>query len=181
MSRTIDILHNEYFEWMYNLVCKKSRSYRKLFAHLHSIEFTYILEMDSNREADGRTLRYLFTYEYDRQNCKMLTEALDTGPCSVLEMMVALANRCEVEIMTDLEYGDRTSEWFWTMLTSLGLDNMSDERFDEEYVNKVIDRFLRREYEMNGEGGLFTVDNCKRDMRTVEIWYQMCWYLNDIS
>ena len=55
---------------------------------------------------------------------------------------------------------------------------MDDIRFDERYVDEVIDIFLNREYAENGEGGLFTV-NGYEDMRTVEIWYQMCWYLAD--
>lgn len=181
MSKTLDILHDEYFEWMYNLVCKESRSYRRLFNHLHSIEFIYILDRDVRRAEDGKSLRYLFAYEYDRSNCRTLTDVLGDGPCSVLEMMVALANRCEVEIMTDPDFDDRTSIWFWDMVESLGLDEMSDDRYDEKYVNEVIDIFLQRRYEMNGKGGLFTVDNCREDMRTVEIWYQMSWYLNNLQ
>lgn len=38
---------------------------------------------------------------------------------------------------------------------------------------------MEREYERNGEGGLFTVNN-GRDMRTTEIWYQMNYYLSEI-
>ena len=57
---------------------------------------------------------------------------------------------------------------------------MTDAKFDEDYANEVIGRFLNRQYERNGEGGLFTVEHCNRDLRTVEIWYQMCWYLDEI-
>ena len=81
--------------------------------------------------------------------------------------------------MADSELGDRTGQWFWNMIVSLGLGSMMDSRYDEEYVDSVIYRFLNREYERNGKGGLFTIEHCPRDLRGVEIWYQMSWYLND--
>jgi hypothetical protein len=57
---------------------------------------------------------------------------------------------------------------------------MTDGHYDEIYVTEVIDRFINRKYEPNGKGGLFTIRNVKEDLRDVEIWYQMCWYLNSI-
>ena len=66
------------------------------------------------------------------------------------------------------------------MITSLGLGSMLDERYDRRYVDYIINRFLNREYKPNGEGGLFTIRNTKRDMRTVEIWYQLNEYINTI-
>ena len=66
------------------------------------------------------------------------------------------------------------------MLCSLGLTHMRDNVYDEMYVDRVITRLLTRSYESNGVGGLFTVEHPRRDMRLVEIWYQMCWYLNEV-
>ena len=102
------------------------------------------------------------------------------GPCSVLEMMIALSIRCEESIMDDTEYGNRTGQWFWGMISSLGLSSMTDDMFDKQYATNVINKFLNREYEPNGKGGLFTIRNCKDDLRNVEIWYQLCWYLDSI-
>ncbi len=176
-------LNKEYFEWMYQLVRKdgysKRLSYRKLFTHLHDIEFTYIIRMDGNRAEDGIDLRYRFGYEqgYDSP---MITTLLNDRPCSVLEMLIALAIRCEEHIMDDPDIGNRTGQWFWNMIINLGLGSMDDSKFDENYVEDVVSRFLDRKYKRNGEGGLFTVKNCKHDLRTVEIWYQMCWYLDEI-
>jgi hypothetical protein len=95
-------------------------------------------------------------------------------------MMVALAIECEVTIMDDPNIGDRTGQWFWGMIVNLGLGSMTDYKFDDIYVEGVVRRFLDREYEPNGKGGLFTVKNCRYDLRTVEIWNQMCWYLGTI-
>lgn len=173
-------LNEAYFDWMCQLVCSaETNPYQRLLRHLHNIEFTYILEMDGNRAADGEDLRYRFGYEmnYDR---RMIASYLDDRPCSVLEMMVALAFRCEEDIMANPDKGDRTGVWFWTMIESLGLSEMTDYQFDAIFVDSVIKCFLERKYQQNGKGGLFTVNRRGRDLRNVEIWYQMNWYLDTI-
>ena len=109
-------------------------------------------------------------------------EVLDIldGPCSVLEMMIALAIRCEENIMDDPNIGDRTSQWFWGMVVNLGLGSMVDCRFDKQFVDETIRIFLNRKYAPNGNGGLFTIRDCDKDLRKVEIWHQLCWYLDKI-
>jgi hypothetical protein len=139
--------------------------------------FRYSIANDENRADDGINLRSRFIFDCSYNNSVL--GYLD-GPCSVLEMLVALAHRCEEQIMDDPDIGDRTGQWFWMMIKNLGLESMTDDQFDEEFVNERVSIFLDREYESNGEGGLFVLDNCRYDLRTVEIWYQMCWYLNTI-
>lgn len=172
-------LENEYFEWMYDRVCggryAKSISYRKLLMYLHSKEFIFTIPKDKNRATDGIDLRRRFIFEKGYNQ----TDELD-GPCSVLEMMVGLAIRCEESIMDDPTVGDRTGQWFWGMMVNLGLGAMTDDRFDKQYVEECVIRFLNREYEANGRGGLFTVRHYNQDLRKVEIWWQMIWYLDEI-
>ena len=176
-----DEILNEYFEWLYQLVCgdrySNAISYKKLLAYLHRTEFTYLLSKDKNRAADGVDLRYRFSKERYHGH---VPSCLD-GPCSILEMMVALAIRCEETIMDDPKIGDRTSQWFWGMVTNMGLGYMSDNRFDEYAAKEIIDRFLNRDYSQNGRGGLFTVRNCEYDLTNIEIWTQMLWFLDSIS
>lgn len=176
-------IEREYFEWLCNIVCdsfSKQASYGNLLAYLHSVSYEYSLPMDENRAEDGIGMRYRFArtkvpisnvwdimYELERE-------------CSMLEMMVALAVRCE-EWMDDTSYGDRTGQWFWQMVISLGLGGMTNACFDMDVVEPAITRFLDRAYEPNGKGGLFTINNCPRDLRKVQIWYQMCWYLDSIT
>lgn len=179
---TRDELINRYFDWMYQLVVDdrySKQSYRKLFARLHDTEFTYMIPMDGNRAEDGIDLRYRFGRECSYTDTE-IASCLDDRPCSILEMMVALSIRCEEHIMDDPDIGDRTGQWFWSMVVSLGLGTMDDVRFDRDYVDDILVHFLVRDYERNGEGGLFTVDHCCRDMRSVEIWYQMSYYLKEI-
>lgn len=172
-------IKNGYFEWLYNLVCKSrypdDPGFRKLLMYLHGEEFTYVIDMDENRASDGVSLRWQYVCEHDYP-IDMLDE-LD-GPCSVLEMMIALCFKCE-GIMDDPDIGDRFTQWFWHMIVSLGLGGMDDKSFNKRKVEGSISRFLDRNYEPDGKGGLFTIRNCDRDLRYVEIWHQMCWYLNE--
>ena len=175
-------IRKTYFEWMCELMCcerfGEGISYKKLLTHLHHIEFTYTIPKDENRAADGISLRYRFALHHpDIEDAESYLE----GPCSVLEMMVALAIRCEETIMDNPNVGDRTRQWFWGMVTNLGLGSMTDERFDGWFVDEVIDRFLDRQYDRNGKGGLFTVRHCDCDMRKVEIWFQLCYFLDSIE
>lgn len=167
-----------YFNWLYDLVChgrySKDISFRKLLGYLYKTEFTYIIPMDENRAKDGIALRKRFSYDYDIADIG----PKEYSPCSVLEMMIALSIRCEEDIMYDPNVGDRTEQWFWEMIVNLGLGGMMDDIFDVEHVEYIVDRFLNREYEPNGRGGLFFIRNCKYDLRRVEIWYQLCWYLD---
>ena len=96
-------------------------------------------------------------------------------------MMIALAIRCEEGFMDDSRFGDRTAQWFWRMISNLGLSGMRDNNFDKGKVDYAITRFLDHKYEPDGTGGLFIVRNCDRDLRKVEIWYQLCYYLNEIT
>lgn len=176
-----DQIRKEYFDWMIDLVNAnrgpKEISYIKLLEYLHNTEFTYLILRDRNRAEDGVDLRYRFGLIRKHPE---YPEYL-SGPSSVLEMMIALAIRCEECIMDDPAYGNRTSQWFWGMIVSLGLGGMTDAIFDRDYVEECLTRFLNREYERNGKGGLFTVKGTRRDMRKMEIWYQLNAYLNSIA
>ena len=176
-----DRIEDEYFEWLCETVdinrFSKSVSYRKLLMHLHNIEFTWFVPYDDNRADDGIQLRRRYALRCGDDKLSRLI----TGPCSVLEMMVALAIRCEESIMDDALMGDRTGQWFWGMIHNLELSPMIDTRFDRDYVDSVVARLLNREYEADGRGGLFTVKHCPHDLRAVEIWCQLSWYLGSIT
>ena len=184
MSKSLDILINRYFEWLCSIVCddRKSEyiSFRKLLMRLHDIEFRYSIPMDQNRAEDGIDLRYRFALRHNECSPEIIMNVLD-GPCSVLEMMIALAIRCEENIMDDPHRGDRTGQWFWGMIVNLGLGAMTDKIFDKQVVDNAIQRLLDRTYEPNGKGGLFTIYKCPKDLRMVEIWYQLSWYLDSIT
>ncbi len=168
-----------YFDWLTSLVAsdRQADDYTCLLTELFYTEFTWTIDMDENRAVDGIALRTRFEQETD---CRCDWTEFE-HPCTILEMMVALAVRCEEHIMDDFECGDRTDEWFWAMISNLGLITYTDDRFNEHRVKTIIQRFLNREYAKNGRGGLFLVHDMRwGDMRDAEIWYQMNWYLDEL-
>lgn len=171
---------SDYFEWMHDLVSgdrfARGFGYRKLLTFLHDIEFVYFVPHDENRAADGIALRYRYCLIHE---CEDLEWCL-SGPCSVLEMMVALAFKCEENFMDELAMGDRTGQWFWNMVNNMGLGGMNDSNYNERLVIDVVARFLNREYEPDGRGGLFRVRDWYRDMRDAEIWHQLLAYVNTL-
>jgi len=175
-------MNERYFAYMTHLVCDNRYggrlSWRKLFSLLHGTEFVYMLNMDANRADDGIDLRYRFAYEFGLSGTDV-KRYLDNRPCSMLEMMVALASRCEEQIMDNPDDGDRTGKWFFEMVESLGLMGMDDRRFNMKAAYDILYRFMRREYDESGQGGLFTLRYPKFDMREIEIWYQMMAYLEE--
>lgn len=180
--RTIGDIAYEYLDWMYDLVCddqySKDLGYRKLFGYLYNVEFTYTIPMDGNRYEDGINLRYRFGDERGIDD-SLIAASIDAVPCSVLEMIIALSLRCEEQIMDDDHYGNRVGQWFWEMIVNLKLGGMTDENFDEDYVQQRIDILLNHQYKRNGDGGLFTIHDRTKDMRKTDIWYQMNWYLTE--
>jgi hypothetical protein len=64
------------------------------------------------------------------------------------------------------------------MIVNLGLGGMTDSNFDEDVAEDIIVKFLNREYESDGRGGLFTIKNCGQDVRRMLIWDQLCHYLD---
>ena len=169
-----ELKKEKYHTWLCNLVYDfgTRTSYDILLRCLNETPFRYSIPMDENREMDGLALRGRFESETG-------IEFTDESPCSVLEMLVALAIRME-HFMEDEDYGDRTGQWFWMMIVNLGLGHFSDDRFDYDAFIDIIDRFLDREYEYDGEGGLFQVNDPDEDMRDLEIWWQMMWGLNEV-
>ena len=175
---------SDYFGWLCDLVGEHHRSRRSsyvyLLGRLHDTKFRYSIARDHIQAEHGKNLRWKFALKrFDTDEAMYITDEWDE-PCSVLEMMVALAIRCEESIMDNPVYGDRTGQWFWNMIVSLGLGSMTDEMYDRDYVDNIVDRFLDRDYSPDGRGGLFTIRDCEYDLRDVEITHQLYWYLDTI-
>lgn len=176
---TYDEAKQSYVEWLCSLV-GVGEEYSILVWFLHSVIFdtSMLLPLDANRASDGENLRWQWVGECDIPQW-IVAEYIDDGPCTMFEMMVALAKRIENDIMADCSIGNRTGTWFSEMLTSMELDVMTDDNFDSDYAGFAVNRLLTRDYEPNGRGGLFTLNNPPGDCRRVEIWYQMNWYLGE--
>ena len=137
------------------------------------------LDMDKNREMDGIALRYRFGHENDIPG-DVVSAAMGNIPCSVLEMMIALCIRCAEQIIDDIDIQPLMERMFMEMLGSLGLAEQTDICFDSAYCADILERFLDRRYSQDGRGGLFVISRPGVDMRRVDIWYQMCFYLDGL-
>lgn len=176
-SKIID----DYYNWLIGLTCGWCHgNYTRLMSYLDCRQFTWTISNDENRASDGVDMRFRFVEETPEYNYRDVYLYL-TQSCSVLEMMAALAIRCEDHIMGDPSTDNHTDIWFWEMIANMHLDQMTDDNFDESYVEQIVTNMLERRYKKNGEGGLFRIKDNKRDMRTVEIWCQLSWYLNEIT
>lgn len=177
-----ETLKDLYFDWLAKLAIPDDREredYELLLDALNNSIFRFTIPLDENRQIDGLQLRYRFSQEMNIPY-HIVEQTLDTHECSMLEMMVGLALRGEEHIMEDADIGNQLGVWFNEMITSLKLNNMNNINFDPSWVEFRIDSLLNHTYEPNGSGGLFTIKNPRQDMRTVEIWYQMCWYLDAV-
>ena len=178
-------MKQEYDEWIIDLTtnwCSYYGNYGRLMEFLHSIPFhsTVQIPLDENRGADGKDLRLRFVETTTEYTYSHVYIYLMDYPPTMLEVMAALALRCEENIMHDDDIGDRSDEWFYGMLCSSGLDACNDENFDENVAKEIVNRILERKYSKNGKGGLFTLSNPPKDLRKVEIWYQLLWYLDEV-
>lgn len=175
-------IQQDYFHWLCEMVHieQEERSYWILAKDLHRKVFYPIIEHDENRALDGLELRE--QYMSDKSYVKYLDMP---DECSVLEMLIGLAQRMDFETSDPLEenYQDKTSYWFWEMIDNLGLIAFDDESYvdleGQTYVDSIIDEFIERRYSPNGDGGLFPLRRSRNDQRNVEIWYQMSAYLTE--
>ena len=174
----------DYFEWLASTASPLVRedidpyiSFRLMLKELHSIPFVmHRYEKDNNRILDGLSLRERYSILFDVDN-----EEPDIYDASVLEVMVALALKIEEDIMSDPRYGDRTHQWFNTMLSSMGLGSFTDVKIAKhgtDEIHNIINTMMFHKYEKNGTGGLFRIRKTTRDMRSAELWHQACWYLD---
>lgn len=171
----ITALEDLYLPWLYSQVGKRaveerdpSRTHWTLLRQLHSIQFTWLIDMDENRAEDGRALRHEWA---DTVRFRVDEDWLGHG-CSFLEMLVALSRHLSFE-------GDGDPHiWFWHLLDNINLLEHTDEYyFEPREVDEIVHKVIWRTYDRNGHGGLFPLRRAKRDQRQVELWTQMNAYL----
>jgi len=179
-------IHDEYFSWLYHQVSGR-RSYVDLCSYLHNNwEFYWSVPYDENRQADGYDQRDTFVQFVGSQVfLRREIQDLMNAPVSVFEVLVAIVNRMDFNL-DDLVSGPRRDKWFAELLENLDLADLTDDVFidqDRYDHQKRIDHIMRilldRTYDEDGTGSLFPLKHADKDMRTVELWYQMMAYLNE--
>ena len=161
---------HEYYIWLINKInCKEYpiEKYGHLLETLNRIPYIWVIPFDQNREIDGKYLRLYFM---DGDDGSLLNT-----PCSVLEMLIAFAEKAD-----EFLYIDRNPyKMFWLMLDNLGLTAMHDDNYDENRVINIVYGWMRHYISKNGDGGpfpiRFEIDGC--DERNEEIWIQFNHYI----
>ncbi len=185
MGRTT--LKSEYFDWLYSLI-KGQRGYRKLCIELHKKAFRWFVPNDDNRCEDGLYLRTLYADEHGLDGSHLEVKYFFKGPCTVFEVLVALAQRVEFIKYEPENRTNQTSRWFFEMVENLGLTRFSDsysreDRFDElteTKIDEILEVLMDRTYDESGRGGLFPLKKrAPKDQSRVEIWYQLMYYLDE--
>lgn len=164
-----------YFDWLLDFVCQEefeNANNIDICRELFNTEFRWIIERDENRAAWGRALRDRFYADIGVN--RPVRDYLGLGECSVLEMLIALAIDMD-NILYDDAYGSRIYHWFWMFLENLGVKNG---RKCPDLQHK-LDIFMDRQYTFEGFGNIIQLPNTEKDLREVEIWYQICWFIDE--
>lgn len=174
-------IENLYFNWLMELAFPNKEfqeRYHSLLNQLYSAQFMWDKQtpLDENRYIDGVDLRTSFAYRL-----KIPQEVVDEciqGPCSILEMVCALGVRIDNDIMANYYTGDDHGYfWIQKMLKNLDLLQYDDLHWDFAVVELKLNNFLNKNYSKEGFGGLFYIPNSEKDMRSLNIWDQMCYYI----
>jgi hypothetical protein len=168
-TNKVEPLDELYLTWLYSKAASPklrnpSKTYWTLFNHMYKKEFVWFVPNDDNRVGDGVYLRHEFLESVNRES----EDSWMGLGCSFLEMVVALSYRCAF----DTNHEPRS--WFWKLLEHLDLEKYNDNvLYPYEEIDAILDRVIWRTYDRDGKGGLFPLNNPRRDQRNVEIWYQM--------
>lgn len=166
-----------YFDWL--CITINNRNYMELARALHNAEFRAMIPADQNRGMDGMQLRVNFMERHGA-----FGSSVNRGPCTMLEFLIGVAKH-----MSFLMYGNRsdhrTAYYFWVLIRNLRLDKLNDDNWyslnGDFYVEDAVNRIVNRQYDRNGNGGLFPLKRSMQDQRRVEIWYQMHAWLGENS
>ena len=171
----------DYFEWLCDRVGanRGRRSYLLLCGDLHDMIFVGHVPRDENREYDGKDLREQYFWETQR-----VDESFEECPCTMLEMLIALADRMDFAMGSPDDDRCRTEEFFWELIDNMGLTRYCDDDYvilnGRRNVEKAVLTVIQRKYNFDGSGGgLFPLVYPENDQRDVEIWYQMQSYLRE--
>lgn len=172
---SLDEQRANYFAWLVSQV--SGDEYLILLKLMHDTEFYTSVGRDYNYETKAKDLRVTWF----KENCNPDEHFALDGCATVLEVLLVFAMEMDY-MLWNPEYGDRTAQWFWELVGNLGLADMSDDRYFERggtyRVTDTLQEFIGREYDHDGHGNVFFIDNSDFDFRTTELWYQLNAYVS---
>ena len=154
----------DYLNWLYDQFGDFGYPIH-IFKMLSEIEFRWQMELDSNRASAGLILREQFALEQG-----VYQDDVADGPCSVLEMMCALAE--------DM-YSQCSQESPRAFMDMMLYNLMVETNIDYNELPNQVNIWMNRDYKPNGYGSIFYIPKSLTvDMRKLDIWGQMTVYLN---
>ena len=120
---------------------------------------------------DENLLTKASTFRYNHSNSH-------NNPGNCLEIFVQLALDFD-SIMYDGVHGPRVIDWFWLMMENMQLIQHDNPNFDEDTVKDILDKFVKRKFKPNGEGGPFPIDKPRENLRKVSWWYNLNFYIDE--
>lgn len=166
-----ELKSSSYFFWLCDMIdCKSHEQYKETLLQLDNVAFYSLIPNDDNRGLDGVQLRVV----YEDESGIFLSEDYLHDPCTLLEMLIALAERMAYIIFDPAKNDEPNNvSCFWQLVKNLKLKPQAM----NNYV--LIETFLERNYAPSGDGGLFPLLSTREDQRDIEIWYQMMAYIEE--
>lgn len=167
--------YEHYNKWLYDMSFK-SDEYTAVFDILNHIPFIWSVANDDNRADDGLRLRREYLFEY---GAKKEHYDWDLSECSFIEMLIGNAKAFSLLMDKDLP----TSVMRLMRNTRLSEYTNSKQRhrphaFELE-VTEIANTINHREYDYDGSGGLYPLNDPPKDQRNIEIYAQMNQYINE--
>ena len=169
-------MNDRYFDWLVDLV--NADDLLRLCEIMDGLDFTWTIPLDENRVEDAFDMRELYS---DDTGCDSGRQPVS---CSLFEIVVAMAYRCDRDVMYDAYIGHRYSVWFHYFIENLfdGKARNAEMYLDEDEIVDICVRFMNRDYERDGSGGMFPIKHDRRDQRRVQLWLQMnLWLVENVK
>lgn len=129
-----------YYDWLTELIDldDKVNLYEHLLEHLFNVDFIWLesIPLDRNRAVDGLGLRKAYAKLLGPTGGDIFLNILNNKPCSMLEMLVAFADRLTGIVTIG------KSEFFWMFIDNLGLGWATEYDFDRDIVNDILHDFM---------------------------------------
>lgn len=158
-----DILE-DYLTYLLREYRIEDRKYTKLFQRLFDTPFDPVLEADEARIDDGLEVRGRWY------------RSIPDFPCSVLEVLLALADRMDSEYVGDPSE-EGTNDIFYLFLDNLGLLYYTDRRYNDLAIDNILEIWMERRFHSNGDGSIFPLKYTRENQRDCSLWSQMQSYI----
>lgn len=163
-------LWNIYFDWLLDRIGWEDQKLEPTLRILHDMDFFWVCPMDKNRAEDGIYRRREFFEDIG------LSDAKFGRGCSVFEMLAWFSIRIDEDYTGD-PTEPRPDLLLFEMIRNLGLTRISSK--NRKKMEENVLRWMNRDFDYDGKGGIFPLRNPSCDQREIELWRQMTAYISE--